>query len=115
MRLLHKLFGRSVPRGYHGVNVFSTGQPENAPEPVGLPVAAVGSPLRRATREDGEYVIKVWVHARQDGEKFVHPDTVFEMLRAMLKGPAAPTFCDLFELELRRLMDSVTSTGRGSG
>lgn len=53
---------------------------------------------------DGEFTVRVWVHERADGEQFVHPSMVMDMLRGLMKGSAASTFCDQFELALRRTL-----------
>lgn len=55
----------------------------------------------------GDDLVRVWVHERPDGVRFVHPDTVYELLRKMMKGSAAGTFCDSFELVLRRMIDEA--------
>lgn len=62
--------------------------------------------------DENQVMVMVWVHRREDGACFVHPDTVLELLRKMMRGPAAGTFCDQYELALRRLIEATVSGER---
>jgi hypothetical protein len=63
--------------------------------PGGPPLDAPEDPL----------LVRVWLHKSSEGVLFVHPSTVFDLQRKMMEGPAAGTFCDQYELTLRRLME----------
>jgi hypothetical protein len=60
---------------------------------------------------DDPLTVRVWLHQREDGVIFVHPDFAFELLRKMMKGSAAGIFCDGYELTMRRLI-AATREGR---
>lgn len=59
--------------------------------------------------------LRMRVHVFEDGEQAAAISSTMQLLRGMMRGPAAGVFCDQFEVALRQSVEHAVTAGQQPG